>query len=77
MRIAIIGQRDFGKGVLEAFLGRADTIAGVFCAPEKPGSSADPVAHRGRAAANSGFQLASLKTEEARETLRALDVELG
>jgi methionyl-tRNA formyltransferase len=77
MRIAIIGQRDFGKGVLEAFLGRGDTIAGVFCAPEKPGSSADPLRIAAEQQQIPVFQLASLKTEEARETLRALDVELG
>ena len=27
MRIAIVGQRDFGKAVLEAFLARRDTVA--------------------------------------------------
>ncbi len=35
MRIAIIGQQDFGKATLEAFLARGDEIAAVFCAPEK------------------------------------------
>ena len=35
MRIAIIGQQDFGKATLEAFLARGDTVAAVFCAPEK------------------------------------------
>ena len=39
MRIAIVGQRDFGAAVLEAFLAGGDIIAGVFCAPEKPGAS--------------------------------------
>ena len=34
MKIAIIGQQDFGKAVLEAFLARGDEVAGVFCAPE-------------------------------------------
>jgi len=33
MRIAIVGQQDFGKAVLEAFLARGDEVAGVFCAP--------------------------------------------
>ena len=41
MRIAIIGQQDFGKAVLEAFLARGDEVAGVFCAPEKPGARPD------------------------------------
>jgi methionyl-tRNA formyltransferase len=39
MKVAIIGQQDFGKAVLEAFLARGDEVAGVFCAPEKPGRS--------------------------------------
>jgi len=43
MRIAIVGQQDFGKAVLEAFLARGDTVAGVFCAPEKEGGKPDPM----------------------------------
>jgi len=43
MKIAIIGQQDFGKAVLDAFLARGDEVAGVFCAPEKPGAKADPL----------------------------------
>ena len=41
MKIAIIGQQDFGKAVLDAFLARGDEVAGVFCAPEKPGAKAE------------------------------------
>jgi len=41
MRIAIVGQQDFGKAVLEAFLARGDEVAGVFCSPEKPGARPD------------------------------------
>jgi len=36
MRIAIVGQKDFGKAALDAFVKRGDTVAGVFCAPESP-----------------------------------------
>ena len=43
MKIAIIGQQDFGKAVLEAFLARGDTVAGVFVAPEKEGAKPDRV----------------------------------
>ena len=43
MRIVIVGQQAFGKSVLEAFIARGDTIAGVFAAPEKPGSRPDPL----------------------------------
>ncbi len=77
MKIAIIGQQDYGKAVLEAFLGRGDSVAGVFCAPEKPGAKVDPLK---QAATDKGlkvFQFASLKSDEARDALKALDVELG
>ena len=72
MRIAIIGQQDFGKAVLEAFVNRADTIAGVFCAPEKPGAKSDPLRIAAEQAHIVVHQLSSLKTEEACEALRSL-----
>jgi methionyl-tRNA formyltransferase len=77
MRIAIVGQQAFGKSVLEAFLARGTTVAGVFCAPEKPGDKPDPLR---LAAAEHGmpvYQLRSLKGDEAVQTLRSLDVDLG
>jgi methionyl-tRNA formyltransferase len=76
-RIAIIGQRDFGKAVLDAFADRGDAVAGVFCAPEKPGATPDPLRLGAEQRGIPVLQLKSLKTEEAREALRALDVELG
>jgi len=77
MRIAIIGQQDFGKAVLEAFSRRADTVAGVFCAPEKPGAKPDPLRTAAELAGLPVFQLSSLKTEEAGQILTRLDVDLG
>jgi methionyl-tRNA formyltransferase len=77
MRIAIVGQRDFGKAVLDAFLDRGDTVAGVFCAPEKPGTTADPLRLAAEQRRLPVYQFGSLKTEEARQALRALDAELG
>jgi methionyl-tRNA formyltransferase len=77
MRIAIIGQQAFGKSVLEAFVTRGTTVAGVFCAPEKPGAKPDPL----RAAAEERgirvFQLASLKDAEAVRILTELEADLG
>jgi methionyl-tRNA formyltransferase len=77
VKIAIIGQQDFGKGVLEAFLKRGDEVAGVFCAPEKAGARADPL----RAAAEERklkvFQFKSLRAPEAHEALEGLNVDLG
>jgi methionyl-tRNA formyltransferase len=77
MRIAMVGQSDFGKAVLEAFLARRDTVAGVFCAPEKPGATADPLRVAAEQKHIPVYQFGSLKTEEARQTLRALDADLG
>jgi methionyl-tRNA formyltransferase len=77
MRIAIIGQQDFGKAALEAFVGRGDAVVGVFCAPEKPGARPDPLRLAAEQAAIKVFQPTSLQTEHACETLRELDVDLG
>jgi methionyl-tRNA formyltransferase len=77
MRIAIVGQRDFGKAVLDAFLDRGDTVAGVFCAPEKPGATADPLRLAAQQRGIPVHQFGSLKAVEARQTLHALDAELG
>jgi methionyl-tRNA formyltransferase len=77
MRIAIVGQSDFGKAALEAFLDRGDAVAGVFCAPEKPGAAADPLRLAAEQRSVPVYQLKSLKTPEAHETLRSLGVDLG
>jgi methionyl-tRNA formyltransferase len=77
VRVAIIGQQDFGKSVLEAMLARGDTVAGVFCAPEKPGERADPLRSAAEQQHIPVYQLPSLKTPEALEALRGLEVELG
>jgi methionyl-tRNA formyltransferase len=77
MRVAIIGQRDFGKAVLEAFIERGDTVAGVFCAPEKPTGSADPVRVAAEERGVPVYRMPSLKVEEAREALRSLQADIG
>src|SRR3989304_1555740 len=77
MKIAILGQQDFGKSVLEAFLARGDEVAGVFCAPEKEGAKADPLK---AAALDKGlkvFQFASLRAKEAEDAMRALGADIG
>src|SRR5436190_4636025 len=77
MKIAIIGQQDFGKAVLEAFLARGDTVAGVFVAPEKEGAKADPMKV---AAVEKGlklFQFPSLKSAEATAAMKGLDADIG
>lgn len=77
MRIAIIGQQAFGQSVLEAFLERGDDVAGVFCAPEKPGSRPDPLRVAAEKAGLRVFQLPSLKGEAAENALRTLDVDIA
>lgn len=77
MRIAIIGQQDFGKAVLEAFLARKDEVAGVFCAPEKPGAKADPVRAAAQERGLKVFQLKSLREPQAHEALTGLKVDIG
>src|SRR5512139_3296044 len=77
MRIAIIGQQDFGKAVLEAFLARGDEVAGVFCKPEKPGEKPDALRAAAEAAGLQVFQLPSLKSPEAEQAMRALNADIG
>jgi methionyl-tRNA formyltransferase len=77
MKIAVIGQQDFGKAVLEAFLARGDQVAGVFCAPEKPGARPDALKVAAQEKGVPLFQFASLKSDEARGALKKLDAELG
>jgi methionyl-tRNA formyltransferase len=77
MRIAIIGQQDYGKAVLEAFLERKDEIAGVFCAPEKPGAKADPLRAAAEEKGLKVFQFPSLRAPEAHDAMKGLKAELG
>lgn len=77
MKIAIIGQQDFGKAVLEAFLARGDEVAGVFCAPEKQGAKADPLRAAAEERGLKVFQFKGLRGEDAHAALKALDVDLG
>src|SRR5688500_7939592 len=77
MKVAIVGQQDFGKAVLEAFLARGDQVAGVFCAPEKPGAKADVLKTAAQEKGVPVFQFASLKADEAKDALRSLNAELS
>ncbi len=77
MRIAILGQQDFGKAVLEAFLARGDQVAGVFCAPEKEGAKADPLKAAALEKGLKVFQFQSLRAPEAHAAMKSLDAELG
>jgi methionyl-tRNA formyltransferase len=77
MKIAIIGQQDFGKAVLEAFLARGDEVGAVFCAPEKEGARPDAL----RAAAEEKklkvYQFKSLRAPEAAQALAKAGADIG
>lgn len=77
MKVVIIGQQDFGKAVMEAFLARGDEVAGVFCAPEKEGSRPDPLRLAAQEKGLKVFQLPSLKDAKAIEIMRELAPEIG
>jgi methionyl-tRNA formyltransferase len=77
MRIALFGQQKFGKAVLEAFHGRGDTIAGVFCAPEKAGAPPDALRTAAETLGIAVHRLPSLRTGEAQDLLRTMAVDLG
>jgi len=77
MKIAIVGQQDFGKAVLEAFLARGDEVAGVFCAPEKTGAKADVLKTAAQEKGVKVFQFASLKNDDAKSALKGLDVQIA
>jgi len=77
MKIAIIGQQDFGKAVLDAFLGRGDEVTGVFCAPEKPGAKADPLRAAAQEKGLNLFQFKSLREPQAHDALKSLNADLG
>ncbi len=77
MRIAIVGQQDFGKAVLEAFAARGDEVAGVFCAPEKEGAKADPLKAAALERGLKVFQFKSLRDREAHEAMRGLRADVG
>ena len=77
MRLAITGQQDFGKAVLESFIARGDEVAGVFCAPEKPGARPDALKLAAQEKGVRVFQFASLKSAEAKEALQSLNADIG
>ncbi|MGB5080116.1 MAG: methionyl-tRNA formyltransferase [Burkholderiales bacterium] len=77
MRIVIIGQQDFGKGVLDAFLARRDEVACVFCAPEKDGARPDALRVAAQEKGLKVHQFKSLKSPEAIEAMKAANADIG
>ena len=77
MKIAIIGQQDFGKAVLEAFLARGDQVSAVFCAPEKEGARPDALRVAALEKGLKVHQFKSLKAPEAAEAMKAASADIG
>jgi len=77
MRVVVLGQQEFGKAALEAFVARGDEVAGVFCAPEKPGSKPDPLRVAAQERGLRVYQFASLRSPEACQALAGLDAQIG
>ena len=77
MKIAIIGQQDFGKAVLEAFLARGDEAAAVFCAPEKEGARPDALRVAAQEKGLAVHQFKSLRDPEAARAMQEAGAEIG
>jgi methionyl-tRNA formyltransferase len=77
MRIVIVGQQAFGKAVMEAFLARGDTVAGVFAAPARPGARPDPLVAAAEEKKLPVHQFAKYSDPEALDALRELNAEIG
>jgi len=77
MKIAIVGQQDFGKAVLEAFLARGDQVSAVFCAPEKEGARPDSLRVAAQDKGLKVHQFKSLKAPEAAEAMKAAGADIG
>jgi methionyl-tRNA formyltransferase len=77
MRIVIVGQQAFGKAVMEKFLERGDTVAGVFAAPERPGARPDPLVAAAEEKKLPVHRFAKYSDPEAQETLKGLNADIG
>ena len=77
MRIVIVGQQAFGKAVLDAFVARGDTVAGVFAAPERPGARPDPLVVAAEEKKLPVHRFAKYSDPEAQAALKACDADIG
>jgi methionyl-tRNA formyltransferase len=77
MRVVIIGQQDFGKAVLEAFLERGDEVAGVYVAPEKEGAKPDPLKIAAQEKGVPLYQPPSYRKPEVWGEMRGLQADIG
>jgi methionyl-tRNA formyltransferase len=76
MRIAIAGQKDFGKAAFQAFIDAGIDVAGVFCGPEKAAETPDPLRLAAQSRGVPVIALPSLRGAQAHQALESLDVDL-
>src|SRR5512134_608419 len=77
MKIAIVGQQDFGKAVLEAFVARGDQVGAVFCAPEKEGARPDALRAAAQEKGLKVHQFKSLRAPEAVQAMQDAGADIG
>lgn len=77
MKIAIVGQQDFGKAVLAAFRARGDEIVAVFCAPEKEGARPDALRVAAQEKGLKVHQFKSLRDQEAARAMKEAGADIG
>jgi len=77
MKFAIIGQQDFGKAVMEAFLARGDRAVAVFCAPEKEGARPDALRLAAQQRSLKVHQFKSLRDPEAARAMQEAGADIG
>jgi methionyl-tRNA formyltransferase len=77
MKIALIGQQDFGKAVLEAFLARGDEPTAVFCAPEKEGTRPDALRLAAQTRGLKIYQFRSMRDSEATKAMHEAGADVG
>lgn len=76
-RIALIGQAAFGRSVLEALLDQKESVAGVFCPPDRDGKPVDPVKECALSHGIDVYQFKRMRDAEAIEAFRKLNADLG
>jgi methionyl-tRNA formyltransferase len=72
-----MGQQDFGRAVMEAFIARGDEVVGVFCKPEKAGERPDALRASAQSLGLQVFQFDSLKGLQAEAAMRSLNADIG
>jgi methionyl-tRNA formyltransferase len=70
LRLLLIGQNEFGRAALEAFMERGHRVADVFCAPDKAGAKPDPLKVAAQAHGVQVHQFASLRGDDAHSLMR-------